>query len=394
MIPTEVELISRAEALVPTLRERAAATEADGRVSAEVAKMLIDAGFYNVAMPRRFGGYGMPPSVLWRITRQIGRGCGSTGWILGLIGVSPWLVGLFEEKAQVEVFGGGNPIVPVMTGGVGRELQATSRLPAGYDISGTWHYGSGVDLCNWAIVMAPVASSGEQGDTRLFLVPKSELEIDHASWNVLGMRGTGSKNVRINGAFVPAHRTISWSAAQRGEFPGKLINSDSMYRMPLNTLFAMSVVAPIVGAGAGAVDHAIEHLQSQVRARKGQERKGDLVSQIEIGHSAGALEMAYALLVADADELQAFAAAGRAFSVADRARYRLHCALISRTVLSAADRLFALAGGSLIQNGGALQRAFRDLHTMTTHFLMQPDITGEVYGRVLLGLELPADARI
>lgn len=393
--PTQAELVARAQALVPMLRERAAATEANRRISDEVARTLIDAGFFNIVMPAEAGGYAMRHSALWEVARQIGRGCASTGWILGLIGISPWIVGLFTQRAQKEVFGSGNPIVPVMTGGVGRGLQVTQTGDE-YEVSGTWHYGTGIDLCEWAIVMAPLASADPAGrpDARLFILPKHEFDIDHTSWNVLGMRGTGSKNVQLNRARVPGHRSISWTAAQAGEFPGAAISDNPMYQMPLNAVFAMSVVAPIVGAASGAVDHAVSLLRGRFRQGTSREQKGESFSQIEIGQSAATVEMAFALLMSDADEMYETVAAGRPFSIEERARYRAHCSLISRTVLQAVDRLAALAGGSLIQSGSAIERSFRDLHAMTTHFLMQPDVTGEVYGRALLGLELPENARI
>ncbi len=393
--PTPTDLVARAKALVPMLREKAAETEASGRISEATGRCLIDAGFFNIVMPRAAGGYGMRHSVLWDVARQIGRGCASTGWILGLIGISPWIVGFFEEQAQREVFELGNPIVPVMTGGVGREISVKEN-EADFEVSGVWYYGSGIDLCEWAIVMAPVTSqsAATRPDMRLFLVRRQDVEVDHGSWNVLGMRGTGSKNVRLRHVRIPKRRSISWTAAQLGEFPGRAINDDPMYRMPVNGLFAMSVAAPIVGAASGAVDHAIDLLKGRHRQGTGKDQKTESYSQIELGRSASAVEMASALLISDSDEMWEIVAEGREFSITERARYRSNCSLICQTVLAAVDRLAALAGGGLIQTGAPIERSFRDLHAMATHFLMQPDVTGEVFGRALLGLELPATARI
>jgi alkylation response protein AidB-like acyl-CoA dehydrogenase len=393
--PSAKELIARAEALIPLVSERAAATEANGRIDADLARRLIDAGFYHIVMPERAGGYGMRHTVLWEVTRHIGRGCASTGWILGLIGISPWIVGFFPERAQDEVFTSGNPIVPVMTGGVGRELSVTSNS-SGYEINGTWSYGSGIDLCTWAIVMAPLppSASTNTSETGLFLVPAEAFSIDNASWNVLGMRGTGSKTVRLSRTRVPAHRAISWSAAQRGEFPGKAVNDDPMFKMPVNALFAMSVVAPIVAAAFGALDQTLTTLRSRFRVGTAQEQKGEAFTQIEVGRSAAQLDMAYSTLISDSNEMYEIVASGRSFSLDERAKYRAHCSSIARTVLHASDRLFALTGGGLIKTGSALERYFRDLHSMTTHFLMQPDVTNETYGRVLLGLAPRDGARI
>lgn len=394
-IPTEQELFERAQALVPMLRERAAETENNGRLSDEVAQKLRDAGFYNIVMPVSAGGYGMKHSVLWKMAREVGRGCASTGWTLGLVGLSPWMVGLFPPKAQADVFSDNNPMVPVMTGGVQDEYRV-DIVEGGYEISGLWFYASGIDVGTWAIVMAPTPTGDPDApfDARVFLVPVEQMEINHDSWDVIGMRGTGSKMVRIKKAFVPDYRSISWSAAQDGVFPGREINDGPMYQMPLNSLFAMSVVAPISGAAAGAADAVLELMKKRYRGGTGKDQKDELYSQIEIGQNVAKMDMAFALLISDADEMFEIAESGRAFTVMERTKYRVHCSMISKTMLEAADKLFVLTGGAMIRCGTPAERYFRDLHAMTTHFLMQADVTGEMYGRLLLGLELPDGARI
>ncbi len=393
--PTEQELFDRAQALVPMLREKAGETEKNGRISEEVAKMLRDAGFYNIVMPVRAGGYGMKHSVLWKVAREVGRGCASTGWILGLVGLSPWMVGLFPKDAQDDVFGDNNPMVPVMTGGVADQY-AVDVVAGGYEISGLWFYASGIDVGKWAIVMAPTPTGNPEApfDPRVFLVPIELMEIDHDSWDVLGMRGTGSKMVRIRKAFVPAYRSISWSAAQNGDFPGRDVNDGPMYQMPLNGLFSMSVVAPIAGAAAGAADAVLDLLKKRYRGGTGQNQRDEIHSQIQIGQNVAMMDMAFSMLISDADEMYAIAESGRAFTTMERTRYRVHCSMISRTFLEAADKLFALTGGAMLRCGTPTERYFRDLHSMTTHFLMQADVTGEMYGRLLLGLDLPDGARV
>ncbi|MGE0238473.1 MAG: acyl-CoA dehydrogenase family protein [Parvibaculaceae bacterium] len=392
MPPTAEELIARADGLMPYLKAQAEAAERNRRISDETARRLIDAGFFNIVMPKRFGGYGLRHGDLWRVARQIGRACASTGWILGLMGISPWIVGLFEARAQEEVFASGNPIVPVMTGGAGRNLKAVAR-PEGFEVSGCWRYGSGVDLCSWAIAMAPV-DAATSVDVRLFLLPRQSLAVDEESWKVLGMRGTGSKDVHVERAFVPLHRSISWTDAQNGIAPGTPLHQDPMYSMPLNPLFAMSVVAPVVGAGFGALDLVSEILAARAKVGNGAAPKHETYAQIQLGQARAAADMAFSLLIADADEMYDVVATGAAFSMADRARYRAHCSQIAGTMLAAAEAAYRLAGGGLLPAGTALERSFRDIHAMTTHFLIQPDLSAEIYGRILLGLDVPDGARL
>jgi 3-hydroxy-9,10-secoandrosta-1,3,5(10)-triene-9,17-dione monooxygenase len=390
--PAPEELVARARALIPVLRARAAACEEAKRIPAETARDLVEAGFFRITRPVSAGGYAMSPSVLWAVTREIGRGCGSTAWIMSLLGLHPWLVGMFEPHAQDEVFADGDAIVPVLTGGVGRDLEVRA-VASGYEVSGLWRYASGIDVATWVIAMVPLPR-GDAMEPHLVLVPKGEFRIDHASWNVLGMRGTGSKDVRLERGFVPTHRVVSWSDAQRGIYPGAAINREPAYRAPLNGLFAMSTAAAVVGVASGAVDHFVDAVRTRTVIGTGQRQIEDKAAHLEAGHCAAQVHMAYALLMRDVDEMIETAARGATFTVGQRARYRMDAALISRTALAAADRMFNAIGGSLLPSGAPLERCFRDIHAMASHFLLQPEPAAELYGRTLLGLDLPTGARI
>lgn len=390
--PSPAELVLRARALIPALRARAAACEDGKRIPAESVKDLIAAGIFRITRPASAGGYALSPAVLWAVAREIGRGCGSTAWIVSLLGLHPWLVGMFEPRAQDEVFGSGEAIVPVLTGGVGRDL-TIAPVQGGYEVSGLWRYASGIDIANWVIAMVPIPRDGA-AKPHLILVPADAFAIDHASWNVLGMRGTGSKDVHLDRVFVPAHRAMSWLDAQRGVYPGAAVNREPAYRAPLNALFALSTAAPMIGVASGVVDHFVDAVRGRIPAGTGQKQVEDKAAQIEAGTCAAQIHMAFALLQRDVDEMIDTAARGDVFTIEQRTRYRTDAALISRTALAAADRMFNAVGGTLLPTGSPLERAFRDIHAMASHFMLQPEPAAELHGRALLGLDLPPGARI
>src|SRR5262245_26253831 len=92
--PTSAKLIVRAEAMVPALRKRAGDADRDSKLAPETVQELRDAGFFRILQPPKFGGYGMRPSILWEVTRHLGRGCGSTAFIVSLLGVHSWIAGM------------------------------------------------------------------------------------------------------------------------------------------------------------------------------------------------------------------------------------------------------------------------------------------------------------
>src|SRR5262245_24040692 len=102
---TAAEVLARAEALRPTLRQRQSETEAAGHLLDETHAAFVDAGFYRTLQPRRFGGYEFGLRDFVRIMSEVSRGCPSSGWVLALTAGHPKLLAHFEEQAQVEVYG-------------------------------------------------------------------------------------------------------------------------------------------------------------------------------------------------------------------------------------------------------------------------------------------------
>ncbi len=392
--PDASSLLDAARDLAPLLRRLAPRHDAERRLSDEAARAIRDAGFFRICQSAENGGYGMPPSVLWRVAREIARGDTSTAWILSLAGLHPWMVGMFPVAAQDEVFEGGrDAIVLSLTGNVGRGIQA-ARRDDGVVLSGRWTYASGIDVADWAAVLADVPRpDGEGAEPMLLLVPRDRFRIDHDSWRVFGMQGTGSKDVRLEDEWVPAHRTLRWAGVQAGDVPGRERNRGPMYRIPHTSLFVMSVAAPIAAVATGLLDVYVETVRGRVPAGLRAPQTEDRFSLAELGKAASRIHMAFDRLVHDVDEMWDQAVEGRPFTVEQRARYRMDGATICDVALEAGDALVRNLGGSLLPVG-PVERYFRDLHAMASHFLMQANPSGELYGRALLGLELPPNARV
>ncbi|WP_271669562.1 acyl-CoA dehydrogenase family protein [Bradyrhizobium sp. CCBAU 51627] len=393
VIPTETALISAARDLIPFLRDAGSSHDTEKRLSNRVAEKLRDAGFFRICQSQENGGYGLCPSTLWRVTRELARGDSATAWIVALAGLHPWMAGMFPPAAQDDVFEGGrDAVVIALTGNVGRGVNATLDGEY-YCLTGKWTYASGIDVADWASVLVDVPTTGGSRELRLLLVPKSSFRIDHESWNVFGMQGTGSKDVYLEDERVPAYRTLSWSNLQRGIVPGTERNRGPMFRIPHTSLFVMSVAAPIVAVSYGLLDHTIEAMKKRFPAGTSAPQTEDRFSVAELGKAASKIDMAFNQLMHDVDEMWDQAVAELPFTAEQRTRYRISGATICDTALASGDDLARIVGGSLLPRG-PVERYFRDLHSMAAHFLMQANHAGELYGRALLGVDLPPNARI
>jgi len=391
--PGHDELVARARSLAPLLREWAPRHEAARRVSDEAITAVREAGLFRIVQPAACGGWDMHPRTLFECAREVARADTATGWILCLAGVHPWLLGMFEPRLQDEVFAHGrDAVVPVLSGGVGRNVQVALD-GEGLRLSGRWLYASGVDVADWLCVMVAVPSEGGPPEQRLAAVPRSAFAVDESSWQVASMRGTGSKDVSLDNCHVPLYRTLSWADAQRGVYPGLARNHGPMYRMPLNAVFALCTAAGVVGGAFGLLDAVIELGRKRIANATSTAQAEDRHNQIELGQGAAQIHMAHRLIVSDIDEMHAQAARHEPFSQEQRARYRADAALAARMAVAAAGRLVATCGGAILPQG-PVERFFRDIHGMASHFLLQAEVGGELYGKTLYGLELPAHTRL
>jgi len=379
--------------MLPWLKEVGASHDANKRISDEAAKALRAAGFFRICQSVENGGYGMRPSTLWRVTREIGRADSASAWILGLAGLHPWMAGMFPVAAQNDVFpGGSDAVVIALTGNVGRGVEA--KLDGDhYRVTGKWTYASGIDIADWAALLVDVPTQDGSREMRLLLVPKASFRIDHDSWNVFGMQGTGSKDVYLTDERIPLYRSLRWLDVQAGKVPGTERNRGPMYRIPHTSLFVMSVAAPVVAVASGLLDIYIDTVKKRIPAGLNKPQVEDRFSLAELGKAASRIDMAFNQLMHDVDEMWDQAVAGEPFTAAQRARYRTSGATICDTALSASNDLVRNLGGSLLPLG-PVERYFRDLHSMASHFLVQANPSGELYGLALLGLDLPANARI
>jgi alkylation response protein AidB-like acyl-CoA dehydrogenase len=392
-IPSAEKLISEANELIPYLEEMGPQHELNKRLSDEVMARLRATGFFRICQSIENGGYGMRPSVLWRVVREVAQGDSAVAWILSLAGLHPWMAGMFPVAAQNEVFPGGrDAVVIALTGNVGRGVTVTVDRDH-YVLGGKWSYASGIDVADWAATLVETPDDAGGKDLRLMLIPQRSFRVDHGSWNVLGMRGTGSKDVYLDAERVPFYRTVKWSDVQRNQVPGTERNHGPMFRIPHTSLFVMSVAAAIAAVATGFLRISVATVRKRVPAGLNTSQVEDRFSLAEIGRAASRIDSAFNQMLHDVDEMWDCAVGGKDFTQEQRARYRSNGSIICDTALAACNDLARCVGGSLLPPGPA-ERYFRDVHSMAAHFLMQVQPAAELYGRALLGVPLPPNARI
>jgi 3-hydroxy-9,10-secoandrosta-1,3,5(10)-triene-9,17-dione monooxygenase len=382
------ELMARAEALVPTLRERAAEAEDLRRMPDETLADLHSSGLFRMLQPARVGGSELPFRALYELTAVIGTGCGSTSWVLANLAAHHWLLGMWHPEAQEEIWGESpdSLISSALIFARGRAV----RAPGGYRLSGRWPFSSGIDASTWNMFGA-IFSDEETGqnEARMFLLPKSDYKIID-TWHVIGLAATGSKDVEVSDVFVPAYRTLSTERIRGGPNRGSELNPGSLYRLPAVSLFGFAIAGVSLGIARGAISHFAATTRTRLSAYTGRNIADFTNIQVHLAEAAALTDAAEAMVLRDCDEATRITEAGIVPSLEQRARYKRDGAFAATLCTRAVDLLFSATGGNAIYARNPIQRAFRDVHAANAHYNLNWDVSGAIYGRVALGL--PPDA--
>jgi len=380
----EDTLIDRAEKLIPLLQDHAAETEAAGRPAEASMQALREAGFLNLFAPAALGGHQASLATAVDVFDRLGRGCGATAWTAMLASGGSFLAALLDDQARTDVWG--DDPYAMVCGGFGMNSSAHA-VPGGFTVSGRWEPLSGVQDAQWALVGVPlVDSSGTPLGPAMALIPTNAGTVEQ-TWQVAGMQGTGSHTFVVDEAFVPAHRILSLpkvlTGAYAADHPGELL-----YQAMAIPFLTLAMMGPILGMAQAALSVTLDRLAKgkPVGGTTYQNAIDSPAVRFAIADAASAIDTARlhtARAVSDVELAQH----GQVLTVGQRARLKMDTATAVLAARRSVQLLLDINGASGFASTQPLQRIWRDLEVATRHQQLAPDISREVYGRALLGIE-------
>jgi alkylation response protein AidB-like acyl-CoA dehydrogenase len=382
-IPAADEVLARASALTPVLRKRSAATNKARSVPQETIRDMIDAGLFKLLQPRRYGGVEHDLDTFARTVIQLARGCGSAGWVFSVLSIHQWMLGLYPDEAQRDVWGKDQD---ALIASALRPAGKITREKGGYRVSGSWGFASGIENSRWIILGAFCGMTGTppHPDVKMMLVPLSDGRIED-NWHVVGLRGTGSKIFVCENAFVPEHRALDFQEAKEGRAPGREVNTGPLYRLPAFANFPLCICSPGVGAAWGAYDRFIEYAKS--RKTIGQKGMADFATvQMRVAEASAAIDAAESLLLRDCRDVMQTARAGRDMTIEERARFRRDQGWAAKTSAEAAEKLLRACGAAGLFDDFEIQQCYMDAWATASHIGTTWDAAGTLYAQVALGL--------
>jgi 3-hydroxy-9,10-secoandrosta-1,3,5(10)-triene-9,17-dione monooxygenase len=379
------EALRRARALAPVLRERAGRAEGARQMEKETLEDLHRAGLFRFHQPRRWGGMELPFVAIFDVPYEIARGCASTAWNVANLGIHHWMLALYDERAQQEVWEADPDAL--IASGIAYPQGRGRRVDGGFVVSGLWNFSSGVDPATWNMLAVTVREGERIVDHRMCLVPRGDYEIVD-DWQVLGMRSTGSKSVRATDVFVPEHRALCMYLARGGtEYPGFRVNPNPLYRVPLSALGSHCLAAAGVGNAQAAVELTVEAVRERSTSYTGLRMRDFQAVQLRVARAGAQVDAARLVIRADCVEAERIAQEGRAPTLPEKLRFKRNVAWAMEQCTEAIDSLHAMAGANGIYDRYPIQRLFRDQHALSAHIGFSWDAQGGPWALVAMGGE-------
>jgi 3-hydroxy-9,10-secoandrosta-1,3,5(10)-triene-9,17-dione monooxygenase len=376
-------LVERASRLQPLLEKNAATTEANRRVAEENLLAIRDADLLKIAVPKRFGGLETDIRTIVEVSRELGRGCGSTAWVVTLNNSASRILGMANAEAQHDVWGNG-PNASLFGSFPG--VSTAKRVSGGILVSGRWTYASGCLHAHWGLLGVPLLNeSGEVIGKAMGLFPASSLVIED-TWHSAGMKGSGSNTIVANEIFLPEHRISSMAAMVSSDTPTPY-KDEALYRSSFFPSFPTLLLGPLLGMASRALEYVIEKAsQKGIVLTAYQPQASSTGFQSALGRASILIQTAHLHTYRAADVIDQAARDGIALSYPERARLRMDAAHAAECVVKAIDLLMYAHGSSSFMEESPLQRIWRDVATASRHAVLLPEVGAEAYGRSLLGV--------
>jgi len=377
MSQTAATLVERAAALVPMLREQAAAAEKNRRVAPETCDALAEAGIFRMTAPKAFGGNEADFQTQCDVLAEVARGCPSTSWVATIYSAMSWLAATFPDEAQDEIFATRDPRISGVFSPTGTAVPKDD----GFIVNGRWPFNTGCDGAQWTVLNALQPS----GLPTCVIARSSDLKrLD--DWYATGMAATGSNTIVAENVFVPRSRTMPLPEMLEARYPARHNAANPYFNLPLSPVLTVNAGGTPLGIARGAMDAFVDRLPGRAITYTNYTNKSEApVTHLQIAEASLTIESA------DAHVRRATSLLDQPLdgpmSMQTRVKTRAHIAYATGLARDAVDVLFYASGASSIQDHMPIQRFQRDIQALANHAIMHPQTALELYGRILCGLQ-------
>ncbi|QQK74408.1 acyl-CoA dehydrogenase family protein [Salicibibacter cibarius] len=350
------------------VRSRRDEFETKRHVPKDMVEQLKEVGVYRAHAPSSFGGDSLSPMEFLKLIESISEADGSTGWVASFGSAAFYIACLPQESLEI-VYANGPDVS--FAGGF-FPVQPAERVEGGWRVSGQWKFASG---CVGADILGVGIGTTEDGKPLVAVLRPEDVEIVD-NWEVIGMRGTGSHDLRVKDVFVPDNWTFV-----RGGVPSV---EEPVYQYP-SIAYAAQVLAVVnLGIARAAIDEITKMAgaSSITGAPKMAERA---YLRISLAKAEASLRSARAFFYETTESAWESILKGDGVSADQTSDLRLAATQAAREGAQVVQSTYMLAGTKAIYDGHPLQRYLRDAMVVTQHaFLNESMYDGA--GSISLGV--------
>lgn len=361
-------LVQAAESIQELVEAHADKAEQQRRLPKRLVQGLRDAQLFRMCVPAAYGGPEADPVTLVRAIEAVAIADGAAGWCTMIASTTSSMSLFLEPEWAQRIYGDPKAI----TGGVYAPNGTAVACDGGWNVTGSWSWGSGSQHCNWLTG----GTRTDDGGFHLMFLDVADVSI-HDTWYSTGLRGSGSNDFSVDGAFVPHGRTVQPRV-------GKPTIDCALAAFPNFSLLASGVAAVSLGIARHALDELTELAQGKKPLFSSRTLSQSGSMQAELAKAEALLRSARAFLLDELHLAWEAASAGGKVDLGMRARIRLACVNAATSAASATDAAFTMAGGTSVYETSPLQRCLRDAHVATQHLMVSPRMF-ETLGKHLFG---------
>jgi alkylation response protein AidB-like acyl-CoA dehydrogenase len=378
-------LVERARSLIPTIKAAADRIERDRAVPSDVLAAMHEARLFRMLIPRSVDGEEVVPGTFFHVMEAIAMADASVAWCLGQNSGVSLAAAYLDPAVARELWGDANAAVATGAPSPGAKAIVTE---GGYRVTGHWHFASGSRHSQWigghSTICEPDGSprlgpNGKPLDQRTMFFPKSKATMID-TWQVVGLRGTGSDDYKVTDLFVPERYSFTReSDADRRE-------NGALYRFSIFNMFGMAFCAVALGIARTVLDDFIALAKTKKAHSSGKLLADNNLIQTQVGLAEAKLGAARAYVLDGYAQLYEQASRGEKISFPQRLASRGMTCLAIQHAREVVDFAYHAAGAGAIFDKNPFERRFRDLHTVTQQSQAHME-NFEALGQSLMGIE-------
>ena len=366
------------------IADRATEFESQGHVSQDLVDRIADTGLYRICNPVEYGGLAATPGEFAEVVEYVASADASSAWVMFIGNSAAFSIADLSGDLGKALSDDRSAYVAGVFAPMGRATRTTQNGVEGFVLNGRWQWGSGSPNCKYLTAGAFIKTDDGSLETLpngaprhcSFLIRRDELELLD-TWQVSGLKGTGSTDFQVEDLFLPADRMIATEARRTDQ---------AIFRFPYFGFLAIGIAAVALGIAKASLDHVIE----LASAKKPQGSSKSLAQrpavQIKIARAQARLRAARLFVFDAIDNCWRDAQDESEPSVESRVDLRLSLTHAVHACAEIVTDLYTLAGGSSVYSKSPLQRHFRDVHVATQHMMVN-ESSLELTGRILLRQE-------